>query len=493
MENFIESNMVETWVKEYIKENNIKHTNNETLIKVSTFTGDNFGIFKDTEIYEAGAGKYDCLILSFLSCMSQTHRKCKFEDRMKIGNYYRRTYLPQLFNHKQKFFIDLYKNSETPYFFIENRNLYILDDGKEVNLSDILKEEYKYLPEIIIILLSKLYEFNLLTFSVPRYKPENYTSINYNNYRPIFENNKSKYTISICGENTHFQVCKIKYDNNSPSFIINIGYNIIETFIESNYKTHTFSQKYQNGDTFNYKNKKYTVFRKNYDFSLYENNGTPKIVSLVVYIKNEPVTIEHDTSKINESSIFVIHENQVKLYSSQTDEAWSKLFKKNVIKRYVKIDGKIFILYNLNISNLKNIKHKSSEVQLTTKNIQKIQKNNIYNNTPPPLMPIIEQQIYKELNIQNKKKYEDILINIYYKVLEKNPELLKNKDNFDKIFFNTYVKPIIRSLKNSNNSIITDKKKDKISNYIIRSINENIYNHNYNHKNLKKIILHNNI
>jgi hypothetical protein len=486
MENIEKSNVVETWVKEYIKENNIKHTDNETLNKVSTFSAPHFGIFKDTEIYDAGSEKCDCLILSFLSCMSQTHRKCRYQDRMKIGNYYRRTYLPQLFNHNKKFFIDLYNTTQTKYFFIENLNLYILDNSNQVNLSYILKEENKYLPEIIIILLSKFYEFNLLTFTVPRYKPENYTSKNYNSYKPIFENNNSIYTISICGENTHFQVCKIKYNNNSPSFIINIGYNIIETFIQSNYKAHNFSQKYQNGDTFNYKNKKYTVFRKNYDFSLYENNGTAKIVSLVVYIKNEPVTIEHDTSKINESSIFVIHENQVKLYSLHTYESWIKLFKKNFMQRYVKIDGKIFKLYDINIDKLKNIQ-KNSEIHLTNTKNTKNTKNNIYNNTPPPLMPIIEQQIYKELNIQNKKKYEDILINIYYKVLEKNPELLKNKDNFDKIFFNTYVKPIIRSLKNSNNSIITDKKKDKIRNYIIQSINQNIYNHNYNN-NLKKII-----
>jgi hypothetical protein len=485
MENFIKSNMVETWVKEYInnKNNKIIPTHNETLSKVSTFTAPHFGIFKDTEIYEAGVGKHDCLILSFLSCMSETHRKCRYEDRMKIGNYYRRTYLPQWFNDNQDFFIDLYKNTQTKYFFIENRNLYILDNGNKVNLSDILKKENEYLPEIIIILLSKFYKFNLLTFTVPRYKGQNYTSINYNNYKPIFENNNSIYTISICGENTHFRVCKIKYDNNSPSFIINIGYDIIENFITSNYKVHTFSKKYQNGDTFNYKQKKYTVFRRNYDFSLYENNGTPKIISLVVYIKDEPLTIEHDISKISESSIFVIHENQVKLYSSLPEKNWIKLYQKKILERYVKIDGKIFKLYDINIDKLKNIQHKSIEVQLTnTKNT----KNNIYNNTPPPLMPIIEQQIYKELNIQNKKKYEDILINIYYKVLEKNPELLKNKDNFDKIFFNTYVKPIIRSLKKAN-SIITDEKKDKIRNYIIDTIDQNIYNYNYN-GNIKKII-----
>ena len=59
-------------------------------------------------------------------------------------------------------------------------------------------------------------------------------------------------------------------------------------------------------------------------------------------------------------------------------------------------------------------------------------------------------RVYKELNIQNIQKYEDILFKIYYKILEKNPEILIDNDNFYIIFLETYVKPIIRSLKNTN-------------------------------------------
>ena len=134
--------------------------------------------------------------------------------------------------------------------------------------------------------------------------------------------------------------------------------------------------------------------------------------------------------------------------------------KKGNIKLYVKIkDNKILRIYDSRIKK----------------------KNN--NNTPSP---IINQKIYKNLNIKNKEKYENILTKIYLKVLDKNRDLLKNQEKFDKIFISIYVNPIIRSLKNTK-YIITEEKIDEICNYIITSIKENYYNYNYN-KNITNIL-----
>lgn len=107
------------------------------------------------------------------------------------------------------------------------------------------------------------------------------------------------------------------------------------------------------------------------------------------------------------------------------------------------------------------------------------------NNIPPPLMPYINQKIYTNLNIKNKEKYDNILTKIYYKVLEKNPEILKNQTKFDDIFLRIYVAPIIRSLKNTK-YIITQEKIEKICDYIITSIEENFYNYNKNISNILK-------
>lgn len=108
------------------------------------------------------------------------------------------------------------------------------------------------------------------------------------------------------------------------------------------------------------------------------------------------------------------------------------------------------------------------------------------NNTLPPLIPIINQKIYTNLKITNRKKYDDILTKIYLKVLDKNTDLLKNQEKFDKIFISIYVNPIIRSLKNTK-YIITEQKINEISEYIKLSIEENFYNYNYN-KNITNIL-----
>jgi hypothetical protein len=487
----METNRVENFVIEFIKQNDIKPMGIDTLNFIREFDDTKFGIFKNTAIYDAGVGKHDCLILSFLSCMSQTHRKCRYDDRMKIGNYYRRTYLPILFNDNKDFFIDLYYDSANKFFFKQDNQLYIKDEGNRVNLSKILEIENKFLPDIIITLLCKFYNINLLSFTAPRDERGKVISRNYNNYVPVFENNNSKYTISICGENTHFQVCKIKFNYNSPSFIIDIPYETIENFIKTqgNYKVHTFSKKYENGNTFNYKQKKYTVFRRNYDFSLYENNGTPKIISLVVYIKDEPVTIEHDISKISESSIFVIHENKVKLYSSLPEKNLKNKYHINPLERYIKIDGKIFKLYNINIDKLKNIQHKSSEVQLTTKNTQEIIKSNKYFN-------IYFNKSYENIKTKilsintNKDEYKTYIHNCIDKIFiiideRYDIELPLNMNSFTNKFlflqkFKKYMNSIIRVL-----LLLQIKNKDKIQqqiNQISNYVYENMLNDLLNSK-----------
>lgn len=122
-------------------------------------------------------------------------------------------------------------------------------------------------------------------------------------------------------------------------------------------------------------------------------------------------------------------------------------------------------------------------------------KLNNNNTLPSSLMPIIEQHIndlnsntkYEKINIKNIKEYNKILTKIYFRILEKRPEISIYKQKFDKNFLSSYVKPIISSLKNSlydpNNTEI-----EQISDYIIEtSTKQNISKNQYKN-NISKIL-----
>ena len=110
-------------------------------------------------------------------------------------------------------------------------------------------------------------------------------------------------------------------------------------------------------------------------------------------------------------------------------------------------------------------------------------------------MPIIEQHIndvnsntkYEKINIENIKEYNKILTKIYFRILEKRPEISIYQQKFDKKFLSDYVKPIISSLKNSLYDPF-NKEIEKICDYIIEtSIKQNISKNQYKN-NISKIL-----
>jgi len=136
---------------------------------------------------------------------------------------------------------------------------------------------------------------------------------------------------------------------------------------------------------------------------------------------------------------------------------------------------KEFLSFVHKISSSKYRAYNILQKKNNSSTILEIKLNN--NNTLlPPLMPFIEQHInninsntkYEKINIENIKKYNEILTKIYFRILEKRPEISIYQQKFDKKFLSSYVKPIISSLKNSLNGS-NNKEIEKICDYIIET------------------------
>jgi len=212
---------VENWVSTYCNNNNIKIANNITITPSrDNFTGNNFGDFDGTEIYDSGAGPgYDCLIRSLLFCMSESYRKLDEDGRDSTGSYFRRAFLPWFFDkHKQNL-----KN--TNQLIIRDEIIYIRNDGINKKLNDLLCVKRGMLDDIIGDLLCHKLGINLLIFGPvmgfnKKTMQPKVINNRIQNYSPNFIDNNSNYTICICGNNTHFRSCNIKYKNDPLTFIL---------------------------------------------------------------------------------------------------------------------------------------------------------------------------------------------------------------------------------------------------------------------------------
>ena len=423
-------NDVEKCVTDYIKKNNIKTTNNEnTLRYVHTFNGKQFGILSGMiKVYDAGNTHNDCLILSFLSCMSKTYRKCSIDDRAIIADYYRRYYLPLFFTYNSKFFINIcskVQDGNRNLIIEESKRLFIIKDGiikirydaQEINLRDLL-ESTIFLPELIAFLLCKFFKINLLTFTVPR--DQTTLSYNLNDYKPGFEYNNSLYTISICGQNTHFQTCEFCFPGNN-NFISDINIELIEKIIEDNYQEILTPSKYSMFSTIFYKKIEYRIFKRNFFLNdIYEEETKKeikKIESLYVSQKGDGITgpdYDNIIQKISSSSnkkiidkingiiplIFVINNNNIILLSKEN------LLMYKSLDKYIKIDYKIFklssTLSNEELFNLDYYKILNSISIDNPENINITKLEQYINSKVKIIINGIEPQIFTLINGQLK-------------------------------------------------------------------------------------------
>jgi hypothetical protein len=401
-------------------------------------------------IYDIGMGykrlngiliKNNCQIMSLFYSLSETFRKIPSELKSEIAGFFR-LYIIKKLN------IIKFNNDTTTNDFLSTDLLNSLCEYFNISLLLIVFDETQ-----------KKYRIDFINSNKNIQKGKE------------LENTTLKPCISLHHINSnHFVSIKLAIDERSfmgisfyYSFIFNFStslYNLYNSIINKEYFISRQIQKTKHkfGNSVNINGEKVYVYS-----SIVGNNINSN--DFYYYKPTEKINISYNTESINIDSKFIIDNGKIVRYSTirNKDKKMNEI-KKGNIKLFVKIQGnKIVRIYD-----------------------SRIEKKNKNNNTPPPLMTRIQQNIYKELNITNREKYENILTKIYYKVLEKNPEILKNQDNFDKIFFEKYIKPIIRSLKNTK-YIITEEKIDKICNYIITSIEENFYNHNYN-KNITKIL-----
>jgi hypothetical protein len=464
---------IDLWVIKYcIVKNKTQFLKSESDVPIE-FSNVSINNKLKVEVYDRGhAGKNDCLIISLLSCLSQKYRLCEKNLRFEIVDYFRRNYLPYFFK-ENKYLLE-YSIFKGRYTKNTSNKLFILNDLKSINLLDLLTSKNVLIDLIIELILHHL-KINFFMISHTYGSPEYYS----------FTCNQSNKTICMYGDNIHYRSCKMNY-NNSLSYIADIdctqGENIIKNDVlrKCNFKEDD-KVKYIGTNPLIDKNKIYTVYDRDYKNS-YSNNY-PKYECLFLFIGDSSESNykpKYNSLNFNSTSILI---NNTFTDSNKSKKFLTRANRLQSDNYFIKKDGKFIKLYRVRVKDCekhlqKNIKNKNDITPLDNNN----------NKTPPPLMPIIENKIYKELNIKNIEKYEDILFKIYYKILEKNPEFIIDKDKFDIIFFKTFVKPIIRSLKNTN-SIITEEKIDEISEYVIKKIkdNDNFYNQNYN-ENLSKIL-----
>ena len=226
---------VNIWVTNYCKLNGIVIGSFETIGVADEFSAERFHDFKGTKIYDAGAGKNDCLIRSLLYSMSESYRHCDEGGRNKIASYFRRAFLPYFFDINRQYFFDIYKSvkNNKRLFFEENGVLFIRDNGK-TNLNNLLGSS-SFLPQIIAELLCKKLNVNLLIFT-PALVYGGRINPNIQTYTPTLLNDcndvNSNKLISICGNNTHFRSCKISY-NKELSFIIDCKCETIEIIVRN--------------------------------------------------------------------------------------------------------------------------------------------------------------------------------------------------------------------------------------------------------------------
>jgi hypothetical protein len=215
------------------------------------FSAERFLDFKDTQIYDAGAGKNDCLIRSLLYSLSESYRYCD-GGLNKIASYFRRAFLPYFFDINRQYFFDIYKKVlVNKLFFEEEGILFIRYDNNNKNLNNLLGSS-SFLPQIIAELLCKKLNVNLLIFTPPVY-PGLRTNNNIQKYTPTLSECNGNKLISICGDNRHFRSCKISY-NNQLSFIIDIECNNIENIVNNILRFVEENSNLNNG--VNIKNKK---------------------------------------------------------------------------------------------------------------------------------------------------------------------------------------------------------------------------------------------
>ena len=409
---------VEKWVKSYCNKNEIKIGNNITINRSrDIFSDNNFVDFKDTEIYDSGAGKNDCLIRSLLFCMSDSYRKLDENGRNPVGSYFRRAFLPWFFKEN----IDVFKTYIKDCFTEDNGTLFIKDftpgirTNTKVKLNDLLCGG-NFLPDKIGELLCRKLGINLLIF-VPGMNG------NIKNYFPNFYNNNSNFTISICGDNTHFRSCKIKYKEDlNLKFILDQNYTDVENSVTTiqlikNPNINTI-KTFNKDSCFTFNNKIYKIHTKLFDSA--EKNKNPEPLYLFSYIPTEKIidenilnidSIKNGILPLTEETIFKLNGINVDIVSNfkTTNSNKENLYfydgKGNIYKIYrINFKENKQFIFEVNCNNKGNVRSEGSSIlKLASGEINQSKRN-----SSSPILGINEPKSSKNSNQPKKTDKEEI-------------------------------------------------------------------------------------